>query len=156
MFKSNSQPELFSFVTDLCKVQRDMLNSSKEKWFHDLIFRNINENKFKPLYSEKASRPNVAVNVLVSALILKELRGISYDELMESVMLDIRYRAALGLLRIDEVPFSRGTLFNFQNRILEYEHQTGINLIEEVFDNFSAQQIKQLSLKEDIQRTDSK
>ena len=76
MFKSNSQPGLFSFETELCKMQRDLLDTSKEKWFYNLILRNVNENNFKPLYSEKASRPNVAVNILVSALILKELKGI--------------------------------------------------------------------------------
>ena len=155
MFKSNSQPGLFSFETELCKMQRDLLDISKEKWFYNLVLRNINENNFKPLYSEKASRPNVAVNILVSALILKELKGLSYDELMESVMFDLRFKVALGLVSIDEVPFSRGTLFNFQNRILAHEHRTGINLIEQVFDNLTAQQIKQLSLKTDIQRTDS-
>jgi len=50
---------------------------------------------FRGLYSDKASRPNAPVNVLVSALILKELKGISYDELMESVMFDLRYKTAL-------------------------------------------------------------
>jgi hypothetical protein len=110
---------------------------------------------FKPLYSTKASRPNVAANILVSAMILKEFRGISYNELMESVMFDMRFKTALGMVSIDEQPFSRATLFNFQNRILEYEEQTGINLIELVFDNLTAQQIKQLKLKTDIQRTDS-
>lgn len=155
MFKSNSQPGLFSFETELCKMQQDLIGNSREKWFYNLILRNINENNFKLLYSKKASRPNVAVNILVSALILKELKGISYDELMESVMFDLRYKVALGLDNIDDVPFSRGTLFNFQNRILEHEQQTGINLIEQVFDNLTAQQIKQLSIKADIQRTDS-
>ena len=155
MFKSNSQPELFSFALELGKKQRDLLENSKEKWFYRLIFSGIDEGSFKPLYSEKASRPNVAVNILVSAIILKEFKGISYDELMESMMFDMRFKVALGLVSIDEEPFSRATLFNFQNRILEYEQQTGINLIEQVFDNLTSQQIKQLKLKADIQRTDS-
>jgi len=155
MFKSNSQPELFSFTLELSKKQRDLLENSREKWFYNLIFSGINEDNFKPLYSEKASRPNIAVNILVSAIIMKELKGISYDELMESMMFDMRFKVALGLFSIDEEPFSRATLFNFQNRILEYEQQTGINLIEQVFDNLTSQQIKQLKLKADIQRTDS-
>jgi len=155
MFKSNTQPELFSFVLELSEKQRNLLDKSKEKWFYNLIFSNIDEGKFKPLYSEKASRPNVAVNILVSAMILKELKGISYDELMESMMFDMRFKVALGLVNIDEEPFSRATLFNFQNRILEHEQQTGINLIEQIFDNLTAQQIKQLKIKADIQRTDS-
>jgi len=155
MFKPNSQPELFSFALELSKKQRNLLDSSKEKWFYNLIFSGIDEGNFKPLYSEKASRPNVAVNILVSALILKELKGISYNELMESMMFDMRFKIALGLISIDEEPFSRATLFNFQNRLLEYEQQTGIDLIEQVFDNLTSQQIKQLKLKADIQRTDS-
>ncbi len=92
---------------------------------------------------------------MVSALILKELKGLSYDELMDSVLFDLRFKAALGLINIDDVPFSRATLFNFQNRLLEYEKKTGINLFETVFDNLSAKQIKELSIKADIQRTDS-
>lgn len=155
MFKPNIQSELFSFEIELSKKQRELLENSKEKWFYNLILTNIDENDFKSLFSDKASRPNVAVNILVSALILKELKGISYDELMESMMFDLRFKAALGLTTLDNVPFSRGTIFNFQNRVLEYEQQTGINLIEKVFDALSSDQVKMLKLKTDIQRTDS-
>ncbi len=155
MFKANNQLQLFSFENELGKKQRKVLEGSKEKWFYHLILKNINEMDFRGLYSDKASRPNAPVNVLVSALILKELKGISYDELMESVMFDLRYKTALGLASISEVPFSRATLFNFQNRILKYELQTEVNLIEQVFDKLSARQIKDLSLKADIQRSDS-
>lgn len=155
MFKPNNQSELFSFETELSKKQRELLENTKEKWFYNLIFLNIIENNFKSLFSDKASRPNVAVNILVSALILKELKGISFDELMESMMFDLRFKTALGLSTLDHVPFSRGTIFNFQNRILEYEQQTGINLIELVFNTLSSKQIKLLKLKTDIQRTDS-
>ena len=72
MFRPNDQPELFSFENALGKRQRDLLALSKEKWFYKLVLRNINEHDFKPLFSGKASRPNVGVNVLVSALILKK------------------------------------------------------------------------------------
>ncbi len=155
MFKQNNQPGLFSFENELSNKQQALLDGSREKWFYHLVLRNINEVDFKPLYSDKASRPNAPVNILVSALILKELKGISYDELMESVMFDLRFKAALGLSDIGEVPFSRATLFNFQNRLLDYQEQTGLNLIEQVFDSLSAGQLKKLSVKADIQRTDS-
>lgn len=155
MFKTNNQPKLFSFENELSQKVSKVLEGSKEKWFYNLILRNINEMDFRELYSGKSSRPNSPVNILVSALILKELKGISYDELMESVMFDLRYKTALGLTSIGEVPFSRATLFNFQNRVLDYQLQTGINLIEQVFDKLSARQIKDLALKADIQRSDS-
>ena len=92
---------------------------------------------------------------MVTAIVLKERKGWSYDELMDSMMFDLRTKSALGLTSIDEKPFSRTTLFNFQNRIADYEQQTGINLFEKTFDDLSAQQISKLGLKTDIQRTDS-
>ena len=61
MFKPNNESGLFSFEKELCKVQRDLLENSKEKWFYNLILRNVNEYSFKGLYSEKANRPNVAI-----------------------------------------------------------------------------------------------
>ena len=155
MFKANNQPALLTFEAELSDKQRKSLNQTKEKWFHTLIFSNINEYDFKPLFSKIKSRPNTPVNILVSALILKELRGISFTELYQSVMFDLRMKTALGLENIDDVPFSMSTVFNFQNRLLEYEKETKINLIEKVFDKLSVTQIKQLSLKADIQRTDS-
>ena len=155
MFVQNNQPSLFSFEAELTKKQRELLENSKEKWFYKLIFCNIDETKFRPLYSDKASRPNAAVNILVSSLILKELNGLSFDELMASIQFDLRYKVALGLSSINEVPFVRASLFNFQNRISDYEQQTGINLIESIFDSLTAQQIKELSLKTNIQRADS-
>jgi len=68
MFKPNDQPSLITFEAELSAKQRKLLERSKEKWFNNLILRNINENDFKSLYSEIASRPNVAVNILVSAV----------------------------------------------------------------------------------------
>lgn len=70
---------------------------------------------FRTLYSNKASCPDLSVNILVSALILKEFKGISYDELMENVMFDLRFKTVLGLASIGEVQFSRATFFNFES-----------------------------------------
>lgn len=155
MFKPNNQPKLLTFENELGDRQREQLNKTREKWFYYLIFRNINERDFKPLFSGKDSRPNAPVNVLVSAIILKELKSWSYDELIDSVLFDLRTKVALGLSDIDEKPFSRATIFNFQNRIQAYEQKTGINLIEVVFSNLTAEQIKQLEVKTNIQRSDS-
>lgn len=96
MFKTNSQPGLFSFENELSKKQCDALKGLKEKWFYHLILRNINEVDFRALFSDKASRPDVSVNILESSLILKELKGTSSDELMESVMFDLLFKTALG------------------------------------------------------------
>ena len=155
MFKQNNQPKLITFENELDEHQRKLLNETREKWFYHLIFRSINERDFKPLFSEKDSRPNAPVNVLVSAIILKEIKGWSYNELIDNVIFDLRTKAALGLSNIGERPFSRATIFNFQNRIQKYEQETGINLIELVFNNLTTEQIKKLEVKTNIQRSDS-
>ena len=156
MFKTNIQPELFTFENQLLgKEQQERLNKTAEKSLYELVFTQIDESLFKVLYSSNRSRPNSPINAMVTAIVLKERKGWSYDELMDSIMFDFRTKSALGLTSIDEKPFSRTTLFNFQNRIADYEQQTGINLFEKTFDDLSAQQISKLGLKTNIQRTDS-
>ena len=145
MFKPNNQPKLLTFENELDDGQRQQLNETREKWFYHLIFRNINERDFKPLFSDKDSRPNAPVNVLVSAIILKEIKSWSYNELIDSLLFDLRTKVALGLSDLGEKPFSRATLFNFQNRIQAYEQETGINLIEVVFNNLTTDQINKIT-----------
>lgn len=156
MFKANNQPGLFTFETQLLdNEQRKLLEKTPEKAFYNLIFTNIKESDYKVIFSDKISRPNAPINILISALILKERKAWSYDELMASIMFDMRTKIALGLSSIDYKPFSRATIFNFQNRLSYYEQETGINLLEKTFDNLTAGQLKKLKIKTDIQRTDS-
>jgi len=156
MFKTNNQPDLFTFETQILNnEQQKLLDKTPEKAFYNLIFINIKESDYKVLFSDKGSRPNAPINILISALILKERKSWSYDELMESMMFDLRTKAALGLSSIDTKPFSRATIFNFQNRLSDYEKETGVNLLEKTFDSLTAGQLKKLKIKTDIQRTDS-
>jgi len=156
MFKANNQLELFTFETQLLgNEQQKLLEKTPEKAFYNLIFTNIKESDYKVLFSKKGSRPNAPINILISALILKERKSWSYDELMASIIFDIRTKSALGLSSIDYKPFSRATLFNFQNRLSDYEQATGINLLEKTFDNLTASQLEKLKIKTNIQRSDS-
>lgn len=156
MFKANNQPEIFTFEKQLPdNQQQQLLEKTSEKHFTKSFFSHIKESHYKVLFSENGSRPNALVNVLVSALILKEPKSWSYDELMSSIIFDLRTKAALDLSNIDTKPFSRATIFNFQNRIAEYEEKTGINLLEKTFDNLTAKQLKYLKIKTDIQRSNS-
>jgi hypothetical protein len=155
MFKENNQPKLFSFENNLPEKMQDRLNNTQEKAFYHLIFRNIKESDYKNLYSNISSRPNVPVNILVASLVLKERKGWSFDELLEHVMFDLRTKTALGLTEIDEIPYGRATIFNFQNRLQDYEQTTGINLLETTFDNLTGHQLEKLKIKTDIQRSDS-
>lgn len=92
---------------------------------------------------------------MVSALILQTHNRWSYEFLIRQMRFDILTRKALGLSYMDELPFCEATLFNFQNRLMAYEVKTGTNLIEQIFDGLTAEQLSTLKVKTDIQRCDS-
>ena len=158
MFKKNTkhlQPNLFGLLNSLPDNMQKKVKQSEEFHFYNLIFRNIPEDLFEPLFSDKESRPNSPINAMVSALILMYRRTWTYEELFKQIQFHILVRIALGLDTLDEMPFCPATLFNFQNRLSDHFTKTGENLLEQVFDQLSDQQIKKLKIKTNIQRTDS-
>jgi hypothetical protein len=153
--KSHEQIKIFGILNTLPeKMVREILES-EEYAFYELIFRNIKEESYRYLYSEIDSRPNAPVNCLVAALILKHKKNWSFEELFSAIKFNLLIKVALGLDEIAEVPFDESTLYNFQNRLSAYVITTGVNLIEQTFDQLTATQLKQLGLKTNIQRTDS-
>ena len=94
-------------------------------------FPAIDENIFSVLYSEKASRPNTPVNVIVGALILKEALNVTDDEIVEVRAFDIRYQYALHTTSFGEQPISDRTLTRFRARVLSYETEHDVDLIHE-------------------------
>jgi hypothetical protein len=158
MFKSNTahlQDDLFSSITLLPPEKQKKLRESKQWYFYDLIFCQIDESLFECLYSEKGSRPNAPVNTMVASLILKHQFGWTFQELFDHIDFDLLTRSALGLRCFDSTPFAPSTLFDFQRRLFEHEVLTGENLFETVFDRLTAAQLTRLKLKTSIQRTDS-
>lgn len=74
-FKENAYQQM-SFTdsfSGLTAREQKALEKSWAKVFADEIFPAIDEKRFSVLYSDKASRPNTPVNVIVGALIIKEL-----------------------------------------------------------------------------------
>ena len=89
-FKENAYQQI-SFTdsfSGLTAREQKALEKSWAKVFADEIFPAIDEKRFSVLYSDKASRPNTPVNVIVGALIIKELFDYSDDEMVENLMLD--------------------------------------------------------------------
>lgn len=158
MFRKNtkhSQSNIFGFANIVSPQMAKEIQSSEEQKFYELIFCNIKEEDFSCLYSEIGSRPNVPVNSLVSAILLLHRYNFTYERLFESIKFNLLTKTALGLQTLDEIPFSEASLFNFQNRLVSYFVESGINLLENVFDHLTEKQLKELKIKADIQRTDS-
>lgn len=158
MFKKNTihfQQNIFGVENSLSEKKHKKMTNSKEALFYKLIFCSIDENDFAVLFSKKGSRPNAPVNVLIASILLQNNNGWTGEELFNRVDFDLLTRAAFGLHDINETPFCETTFYNFQNKLLTHFIQTGENLLETVFDKLTAQQLKQLKIKTNIQRMDS-
>lgn len=114
-FKENSYQQISFTVSfsGLIGRKQKALEKSWAKVFADEIFPAIDEKRFSVLYSDKASRPNTPVNVIVGALIIKELFDYSDDEMVENLMLDFRLQYALHITSFEEQPLSDKTLRRF-------------------------------------------
>ena len=139
----------------LTNREKRFLDRSWATQFAERIFPLIDEEKFSVLYSDKASRPNSPVNVMVGALILKELRNQTDDEVFESLLFDVRYQRALHTESFDEQPMSDTSLKRFRKRCLTYEMEHGVDLVHECITGLSGEMAKLMNISGRIQRMDS-
>jgi hypothetical protein len=158
MFRENVehiQKDLFGLFQSMPKGMQNKASASEEHEFYKLIYCRIDERLFEPLYSEVGSRPNAAVNSMISAMVLMHKHNWTYEELFNNLQFNLLTRLALGLDDLQSMPFCMATLFNFQNRLSAHYAQSGEDLIESIFDGLTAQQLKALGLNASIQRSDS-
>jgi len=156
-FKNNTaqQISLHDITNNLTARERKMLEKSWAKDFAERIFPIINENRYSVLYSDKASRPNTPVNIIIGALILKEIFNLTDDELIETLMFDIRYRYALHTTSYTEQPLSDKTLSRFRMRCYTHETDTGIDLIRDTITELSGEMAAIMKINRQLKRMDS-
>lgn len=156
-FKPNDvqQISLFDSFSNLTAREQKALQNSWANIFAEEIFPKIDEKPFAVLYSEKASRPNTPVNVIIGACIIKELFDYSDDEMVEGLMLDLRLQYALHTTSFTEQPLSDKTLSRFRRRCYDYEQIHGIDLYKKAISDYSAEIAKMMNLDGKIRRMDS-
>lgn len=156
-FKPNDvqQISLFDSFSNLTAREQKALQNSWAKVFAEEIFPKIDERPFSVLYSEKASRPNTPVNVIIGASIIKELFDYSDDEMVEGLMLDLRLQYALHTSSFDEQPLSDKTLSRFRRRCYDYEQIHGVDLYKKAISDYSSEIAKMMNLDGKIRRMDS-
>lgn len=111
-------------------MQEALLKSWAET-FLKTIFVNIDEERFASLYSEKVSRPNAAVNVLIGLLILKELNNWGDIDTIASLYFDYRVQYALGITDFEKERICVNTLGNFRSRLYQFVEEEGRDLLTE-------------------------
>jgi hypothetical protein len=158
MYRKNEkhrQRPLFSSLNDLPAKEQQRLSDSWAGTFYAECFSRIDEDAFAVLYSEEASRPNIAVNVLVSLEIMKSGFGWSDAELESALHFDLQVRYALGYRNLDEGHFELRTVYNFRRRLTDHMQQTGENLLEQAFEQITDEQLSALEIRTEKLRMDS-
>lgn len=121
-FKENSHQQV-SFADNfsgLTAWKQKVLKNPRQKSLPMKYFFSSMKSIFV-LYSDKASRPNIPVNVIVSVFIIKELFDYSDNEMVENLMLDFRIQYALHTTNFEKQPLSDKTLNRFSKRCYDYE-----------------------------------
>jgi len=159
MFRKNEghrQRDLFGHVNfGLPEAKYKKALKSKEYSFCEEVFSRIDEEVFEPLFVSGRGRPNAPLNSMLAAMILREVRHCTYEELFRSLDFDVLTRMAIGLTDMSETPFCPATLFNFQDRLVRYEREHGSNLFEELFHSITGDLLKRFGVDASIQRCDS-
>lgn len=153
--RTAQQKSLFDPELSFSPVMEKLLKKSWAGKFFETIFLAIHEERFSILYSETASRPNCAINLLVSLLLLKEINQMTDEELLESLAFDFRFHYALGIQDIEKERICINTITNFRRRLVEHEVKTGEDLLQQEFDSLSTHLAKNIDLNFSRARMDS-
>lgn len=162
MFKKSStttSPDLFSSFSQHMHGRKLKQLENPNAW-HNFFFREItsqiDEGVFSAMYDNKNGRPNAPIRILIAMLILKDGNDWTDEQLFEACNFNLLVSRALGLVNVsDEAPCG-ATYYNFKLALLEYEQQSGINLLEKCFHKLTQDQVLRYKVSGATVRMDSK
>jgi len=156
-FRTNAvqQLTLFDSFIHLTDRERRVFKASWAKTFGDEVFPMIDEAPFAVLYDDGNGRPNTPINVIVGALVIKELLGYTDDELVEALMFDLRLQYALHTTSFEEQPLSDKTLTRFRLRCYAHALETGEDLLKPCIQKLAKAACKAMGINGQVRRMDS-
>lgn len=152
---SVNQTSMLDATALMSDREKRFLEKSWAKVFAEEIFPAIDEQLFAPMYSTVDSRPNTPVNVTVGAMMLKELNGMSDDDILNAMMFDIRFKVALHTAEMAEQPMSDRTLGRFRERCRTYMEETGKDPLHDCITSLSDKLAKIMKIDRSLRRMDS-
>ena len=162
MFKKTKSPELtlFESPSNLMRGRALKKYDDPEAWhnqFYELVTSNIDEDKFKPLFkSGNMGRVNASISQLVAIMVMKEGNCRSDEQMFEAVDFDLLVRKALGLVNLSDQAPSLDTYYLLRRRMVAYEEETGINLLDCCFKDVTKAQAMKFHVEGKSVRMDSK
>lgn len=157
MFKKNTRNDQQLLFTPENMYSENLQSRLKNHWsthFYEKVFRFIDESQFAPLFSDQG-RPNFPVNILAGLEILKEMHGLSDEQLYDRYHFDYTFQRALGVQGMLKNGFAIRTLYYFRAAVAECESKTGTNLYRHIFESGRDRMIQEIGLNTGALRTDS-
>ena len=159
MYRKNDvsveQTSLFSKTDNWSSYKLKRVTNGWPQFFRINILPNIDEEAYRVLYSDVASRPNTPINFLVGSLILKSLLELTDEELIDAILFNEQVQYALGTLEYDTQPISKNMYTIFRAKLFDYEVQTGVNLFDNTMHDINDQLIKISNISTSLKRVDS-
>jgi hypothetical protein len=133
VFRENNEHLQTSIMESTYWMSSGIRKKLEKSWapvFYEHVFCNIDEKPFSVLYSDTGC-PNFPVNILLSLELIKHMKNISDDELMDSFYFDYLVNYAVGIRTLGEINLAEKTLYNFRSRIYTYliEHPQQEDLV---------------------------
>lgn len=153
------QIDLLSSAGQHLDDRRQRQLNDPNRWhnsFYEHIFSQIDESIFKVLYEEQMGAPNAPIDQLVAMMILKDGFGFNDEQLFEACRFHLLFRQALGLVNLNDPPPTESTYYLFRKRIYEYDREHGTDLLGEVFQAITSDQLLTFDLGGQQIRMDSK
>jgi len=149
MFRErDAQGDLLEQSSFLTREKVERLRASWADVFRRKALRLIDEKRFAALYCEDNGRPNVPVELLVGALLLKEMFDLTDVDLLQHVEWNLEWHHALRL-RSEDAHLCQKTLHNFRARLMAND------MGRVVFETTAEKIIEALGTKVTRQRLDS-
>ena len=131
----------------------------KNSWhqvFYEEVISSFPEELFAVLYPSNMGRPNSPIRQLVGIMILKEGHGWTDAQSFEEIRFNLKVRWALGLRNLDDKVPSSSTYYTFRYNLHAYYKSTGIDLLEQAFEQISKEQLEKYKINGSNFRMDSK
>lgn len=157
--KRETQLDAFSGIPNLLIGSSFDQYNDTNNWnnqFRSQVLSRIEEDNFSILFSSKMGAPNSSISILIGMMILKESFGWSDSQLFERCRFDLLVRSSLSLFNMSDPVPAESTYYLLRKRINEYRNETGIDLIEKVFEKITKGQIVEFQVSGRSIRMDSK
>ena len=115
------------------------VDDSRAKLVGDIIYPNIDEDRFAALFSKNGSRPNIEIRKYVSFLVLERMYKMSEANALEFLRCGaLNFQYAIHTTQDEKQPLSESSLRRFRRAIEQYNKEHKTDLLKAEFERISA------------------